>query len=153
MQRYEYELKASRNTTNVYVGEGGIGVENYNQNITNSQIGGSVINKIDAERIDNSFNTFNGTNPKEDLKNAVAVLHEEVKSLVAKLPQDSPQKEEVLTNLETFTEQTSKKKPLGDVLKVTGKGLVEAAKTVAEMVGPISTAVMGVLKIFGLALV
>jgi hypothetical protein len=150
VQLYEYERKASRNITNVHVEAGGIGVEYNSQTITNSHVG-IAINKQEAERIEGSFNNFNGANPNDELKKAVAVLHEEVKNLVAKLPPNSPQREEVISNLETLTEQASKPKPLGNVLKVTGKGLIEAAQTVAEMVGPISTAVIGVLKIFGLA--
>jgi hypothetical protein len=34
-------------------------------------------------------------------------------------------------------------KPDLEVMKVTGKGLIEAAQTVAEMVGPVSAAVKG----------
>jgi hypothetical protein len=38
------------------------------------------------------------------------------------------------------------------MLKVTGEGLIEAAKTVAGMAGPIATAVGAVLGIFGLVI-
>jgi hypothetical protein len=151
VQRYEEQLRAVRTITTVVVQEGGNYVEN-KQTIHGGTFYGAVVNKVDAERIENSFNTFNKENPGDDLKKAIAFLHEEVKALVAKLPEDFAQKEEVLANLETFTEQVSRKKPLGDVLKVTGKGLIDAAKTVAEMVGPITTAVTGVLKLFGLVL-
>ena len=90
---------------------------------------------------------------RRQVRKKIEEYERDVTALIAKLPEDSPQKEEVLTRLETFTEQAAKKKPLGDVLKVTGKGLVEAAKTVAEMIGPITVAVTGVLKLFGLSLV
>jgi hypothetical protein len=86
----------------------------------------------------------------DDLKKAMAVLCQQVDSLVARMPEGSAAREQVLGNLESLADQATKKKPLPDVVKVTGKGLVEAAKTVAEMAEPIAKAVMAVVTLFGI---
>ena len=51
--------------------------------------------------------------------------------------------------MKSFVEEASASKPNRSLLKVTGKGLIEAANAVAEMVQPISKAVKVVLSLFG----
>jgi hypothetical protein len=49
----------------------------------------------------------------------------------------------------TLVTEAAKANPKKEQLSVSGKGLIEAAKTAAEMAGPIVTAVKAVLGLFG----
>lgn len=139
----------------VIVQKGGkVVLKDESQNISGGTFSGPVINRLVAERVENSFQTFGAAAVSDDLKKAVSCLHEEVKKLASQMDKKGVgSHEDVAAHLEAFLEQAAKPKPIGGVLQVTGKGLVEAAKMVAEMAGPITTAVNGVLKIFGLSVV
>jgi hypothetical protein len=54
-------------------------------------------------------------------------------------------------DLETLVSEATVDKPRPSILRVTGEGLIEAAKTVAEMAGPISVAVQAIFGLFGIS--
>ena len=87
----------------------------------------------------------------DKLKSALDELRKQVEALAKQTP-DPQVQETAARKLKQITEEAASSKPDSDLLKVTGKGLIEAAKTVATMVGPVTTAVKGVLAILGLAL-
>lgn len=119
------------------------------QVITGGTFHGPVINVVDAQRIENSFNSFAKSNPEEDLKSAVEKLHQDVAQLIEATASDEA-KDKVVSDLESFAQETAKSKPNETVLAATARGLIAAAKTVGEMVEPVTNAVKGVLGILGL---
>jgi hypothetical protein len=80
----------------------------------------------------------------EQLARRVQELERAVQELAARLPTDEAQAE-VRAQLDLLVMQTKKENPNRQMAEVTGKGLIEAAKTVAEMSGPITTAVAALL--------
>jgi hypothetical protein len=74
----------------------------------------------------------------------------EVVGLVSKLTEaiDSIDgKNDVSVQLKSFVEEAKKEKPSKWMLDISSKGLIEAAKTVAEMAAPVTTAVRAVLEL------
>jgi transcriptional regulator with GAF, ATPase, and Fis domain len=55
------------------------------------------------------------------------------------------QKSEVSQKLKTFVQQANEASPSKDLLQFTGNGLVKAAETVSNMIGPVTAAVKAVL--------
>jgi hypothetical protein len=75
---------------------------------------------------------------------------EEVVGLVSKLTEaiDSvDKKNDVSVQLKSFVEEAKKDKPSKWMLDISSNGLLEAAKTVAEMAAPVTTAVKAVLEL------
>lgn len=75
---------------------------------------------------------------------------EEVVGLVSKLTEtiDSvDKKNDVSVQLKSFVEEAKKDKPSKWMLDISSKGLLEAAKTVAEMAAPVTMAVKAVLEL------
>lgn len=73
---------------------------------------------------------------------------EQLVLLVGKLVEtidSSSEKVEISEKLSTFVQQANKETPSKSLLQFTGEGLIEAAKAVASMAGPITTAVIAVL--------
>jgi hypothetical protein len=129
-------------------------VEHNEQIITGSTIIGNITNKVAAEKIENSFNTVANSGASAELKEALTLLNDEVKTLIRQMEDEGGQPEQVadVANLvETFTKQATEKRPLKEVLLAAGKGLVDAAKAVSERVTPIAGAVSAVLKLVGVA--
>lgn len=85
------------------------------------------------------------------LREALDELRKQVDSLAKQAP-DTETQEVVTRKLKQLSEEAAAKKPDSGFLTVTAKGLIDAAKTVAEMVPSVTTAVKGVLAILGLAL-
>lgn len=104
---------------------------------------------IAAGHIERSFNAAKEIK-KDDLQKTVEDLVKQVAAMASKLPND--EQKVVARKLEHFTQEAKAEKPDRDLLKITGKGLVEAAKAVAEMAEPVGKAVMAVLGILGVAL-
>ena len=75
----------------------------------------------------------------EQLVLQVGKLIEEISS--------SSEKIEISEQLSTFVQQANKETPSKRLLQITGEGLIEAAKTVASMSGPITTAVRAILNL------
>lgn len=75
---------------------------------------------------------------------------EAVVGLVSKLAEVMDtvgKKNDVSVQLKSFVEEAKKEKPSKWMLDISSKGLLEAAKTVAEMAAPITTAVKAVLQL------
>jgi len=87
----------------------------------------------------------------EKLKSATESMNNLAQQLSAKL-RDPADKEVVANKAQTIVREAAAKKPDPEILKVTGKGLIEAAKAVAEMAKPIASAVGTVLGILGVVL-
>ncbi len=85
------------------------------------------------------------------LKTALTELKSVTERMVGQIP-DPAKQQSVANKLETLTKEATSKEPDHDMLQVTGKGLIEAAKTVGEMAAPIAKAVGVVLGIFGVLL-
>lgn len=128
-------------------------VENNQQIIHGGYFAGNVVNKIAAERMENSLNTVVNSDASPTLKEALTALKGEVDSLVRQLERDPAtrdQLEHVANLFETFSEQSIQKRPLKDVLIATGRGLVDVAKQFSEKITPIAQAVSAVLGILGI---
>lgn len=100
-------------------------------------------NQVTAQNIENSFNKAAGSEVKQDLKEALKTLTAQVAELAKQLPPQ--QAEEVSKDLSTLTSEAVSKTPRKRWYEMSADGLLEAAKTVAEMSGPVTTAVKAVL--------
>lgn len=129
-------------------------------NIIGSTLINSDVTNAIAKQITDSFKKTVGTlDDKDEKKQALTALHDAVQQLNDTLSKAPPagtdvkaEQEKVAANFDTLAQQAAAPKPLPSVLQVTGQGLIDAAKTVAEMVGPITIAVKGVLALFGVVL-
>lgn len=120
--------------------------------IFSGQFYGPVAGTVYAETMQNSFNSFASQQPNEELRNRVAELHEQVADLVGRLKETSPDEaSEVVDTLASFTAEAGKDKPSKITLRALGNGLADVAKKVAELAVPVATAVIAVLKLFGIA--
>ncbi|OOG25395.1 hypothetical protein B1C78_06675 [Thioalkalivibrio denitrificans] len=104
---------------------------------------------IAAGYIKDSFNIASGAGDNK-LQDALTELTKTVAEMAQKL--DADQQRQATRKLKALTEEATDPNPDKSALKFNGKGLIEAAKTVAEMVGPVTTAVKGVLALLGIAL-
>jgi hypothetical protein len=85
-----------------------------------------------------------------ELKSSLEALLAATNGLAARLPPDS--REQVAKQTADIVGQASAKDPDRSQLTVSAKGLVEAAKAVAEFAGPVTIAVKAVLGLFGIPL-
>jgi hypothetical protein len=146
-ERFLAEREARRPTFNVSGKVVHVGDQNFSGNFY-----GPVAGTVYAEKMEGSFNSFAARQPDDDLRDRVAELHELVAHLVGRLQATSPEEaEEVADTLASFTDEAGKEKPNKVTLRSLGNGIVEVAKTVAEVATPIATAVTAVLKVFGIA--
>jgi hypothetical protein len=154
VEEYDQRRSVKRTVyTNAYYErvEGDI-VEGGKVEVSGGTVYGSVIGKVSAGKIEDSFNTFAGSNPSPELAAAMAELRAEVDGLVQAMDkQKVGQPEEVADRFGIIAEQVSKNEPLKDVLKAAGEGLVEAAKAVADRAEPVAKALSKVLKFAGVA--
>lgn len=105
---------------------------------------------IAAGHIENSFNTASNS-VDDNVKEALEELTVEVSKLCERIP-DTETQQQTARKLKTLVEEAASTAPDNSMLKVTGEGLIKAAKTVAGMAEPITKAVKVVLTLFGLAL-
>jgi hypothetical protein len=141
-----YASADGRTTIVVTESEGAIQVTNNTVNVSGSNYG--QIN-VAGTFVNNGTIIAGAADAK--LKSAMEDLNKLAEQLAAKLP-DVGDKEVVANKTQALVREAAAKKPDTDILKITGKGLVEAAKAVAEMAAPIATAVGAVLGIFGVVL-
>ena len=117
--------------------------------VTNATFNGPVstnggdINIITAETINNSLNKVQGSQASPDLKDAVKQVIEQVKKLAEQLPE--AQAKTLIKDLEALTTEAVSPTPRQEWYELSAKGILEAAKTVAAMAGPVTTAVTAVL--------
>ena len=99
--------------------------------------------QVVADTITDSFNSVAAFDAKADLKEALKLLSQEVANLTKQLP---PEKAEQAANdLNSLSKEAISKAPRKAWYELSANGLLDAAKTVAEMVPSISKAVTGVL--------
>jgi hypothetical protein len=146
-ERFLAEREARRPTFNVSGEVVNLGDQNYSGNFY-APVAGTVY----AETMKDSFNSFASGQPDDDLLDRVAELHKQVADLVGRLKATSPEEaEQVADTLASFTDEAGKEKPNKVTLRSLGNGIVEVAKSFAEVATPIATAVTAVLKVFGIA--
>jgi hypothetical protein len=100
-------------------------------------------NLVTAQNIQNSFNKAAGSEVAEPLKAALKELTLQVASLAKQLPAEEAEK--VSKDLGVLTTEAVSKTPRKPWYELSASGLLEAAKTVAEMAAPVTTAVKAVL--------
>jgi hypothetical protein len=114
---------------------------------TNIQLGNVSVtgdfNLVTATNIQNSFNKAANAGVDAELKEKLKAVAVEVANLAKKLPPEDAEK--VSKDLETLTSEAVSKKPRKEWYELSAKGIVEAAKTVAELAAPVTTAVKAVL--------
>ncbi len=103
-----------------------------------------TINQVTAEKIENSFNRANAaTNKPEEIRSLLKQLAEETAKFAEKFPAEKA--EEVATDLETITEQSTSDKPVRKYWELSKKGMIEAAETV----GAIGATAIGLVQKLG----
>jgi hypothetical protein len=107
----------------------------------NAHIG--TLNQVMAESIANSFNTIDKSQVNNDLKQKLKDLTAQVEELAKKLPADKA--EEVTRDLEVFTKEATASTPRRKWYELSANGLVEAAKAVGEIAGPVIKTVGAIL--------
>jgi hypothetical protein len=120
-----------------------INVNTDNSNNYGTRVEGSVLVRGNMSASLNTINSLDGSAENNDLKERLEVLHKLMTELTGKLP--SEKADRVSRDLRSFVDEASSSEPRTQSLEVTGGGLIEAAKTVAEMAGPIAAAVKAVL--------
>ncbi len=98
------------------------------QNIEGSTIHGSV---VAAESIQDSFNTIEKSNAKEDLKEQLKQLAKAVDALAKELPKEKA--EEVAEDMKVLAEQATKEKPNPKWYNVSIEGLITAAQNLGKV--------------------
>ena len=122
--------------------------------ISGGTVYGSVVGQVTAEKIQDSFNAFVGAGPREDLKAAMETLRKEVTELVEVMSrQGVGDPEEVAARFRVIADQAAKERPLREVIVAAAKGVVDAAREIADRAEPVVKAVTGVLKVLGIAAV
>jgi hypothetical protein len=118
-----------------------------NQMNTHIQMGNVTVagdfNFVTAQNIQNSFNKAAGADVQAPMKDALKELTAKVAELAKQLPPDKA--EPVSKDLLALTSEAVSKEPRKAWYELSANGLLEAAKTVAEMTGPVTTAVKAVL--------
>lgn len=120
--------------------------------MNSSYIGGNVIGSQVA--VGSSFQNASvviGKAADAQVKQPLEDLLKLTQSLVAQL-QDDAAKQAVANKMEALAKEATSLKPDHSMLKVTGQGLIDAAKFVADLGGPIVKAVGVVLGLFGIVL-
>lgn len=125
-------------------------IVNIGEQMNNSiQIGNVSItgdfNVVTAQNIRDSFNKASTPGISNALKEKLQALTVEVSKLAAQLPPEEAEKASL--DLQTLTNEATSKSPRKAWYELSGQGLIEAAKTVAAMSGPITTAVKAVLSL------
>jgi hypothetical protein len=100
-------------------------------------------NFVTAQNIQNSFNKAANADVQAPLKDALKDLTAKVAELAKQLPPDKA--EAVSKDLAALTTEAVSKEPRKPWYQLSADGLLDAAKTVAAMTGPVTTAVKAVL--------
>jgi hypothetical protein len=143
--RVEGYMQRARNTSTIITNIGGTHmntrIEMGNVNVTGD------FNVVTARNIQNSFNKAANADVNPDLKLQLKQLATQVAELAKHLPQENA--EQVSRDLETLTSEAVSKKPRRAQYELSGEGLIDAAKTVAEMAAPITAAVKSIMMLLG----
>jgi hypothetical protein len=153
VRKIERITQSLKHNTKIYVALGGDILEgdkivnNVNTSITfgdNNEFHGDV---IAAGNITDSFNKAESVE-NDELQKALKDLTGTIAKLCEQLHNNEHQ-QQVSRKLKTLVEEASAKKPDKSWLELSGKGLIEAANTVAAMASPVTTAVKAVLNLLG----
>lgn len=104
---------------------------------------GGDVNVVTANVINNSFNKVQASQISTELKSALNEVTDLVSKLAKQLPQ--AQAKRVAKDLDTLTTEATSDTPRKEWYELSAKGILDAAKTVAAMAGPVTTAVTAVL--------
>jgi hypothetical protein len=114
---------------------------------TNISLGSVTVtgdfNIVTAKNIKNSFNKAAAPDVDAEMKEKLQRLAVEVANLAKALPPEEA--EHASKDLECLTSEATSTKPRKEWYELSAKGLLDAAKTVAAMVSPVTTAVKAVL--------
>ena len=108
----------------------------------NVQVGGDFT-VVTAKNIENSFNKAAASDVSNELKENLKLLAIEVAKLAKELP--AKEAERVTNDLSALTSEAVSGEPRKEWYQLSAKGILDAAKFVAEMVPPVTKAVTGVL--------
>jgi hypothetical protein len=114
-----------------------------NVNISGTVHGDVQVGQLVAQTIANAMNWIQGSDAPDELKARLMEVQQLTAELVKKAPPDVQEK--AAKSLDVLTKEATSDKPDRAWYEVSAKGLIEAAQTVAELTGPISTAVKAVL--------
>jgi hypothetical protein len=117
-------------------------VVNKNIQMGNVTVNGDF-NVVTADNIQNSFNKAANAEVDAELKEKLKAVAVEVANLAKELSLEDA--ETLSKDLDRFTDEAVSKKPRKEWYELSAKGILEAAKTVAEMAAPVTTAVKAVL--------
>ena len=92
-----------------------------------------------ANTIQNSFNRATASDASEEIKRELSDLARHVAEMTKALPPDKARA--AARDLETFTNEAIAKSPRREWYQLSGKGLIEAANTIAEIGAPVVKAV------------
>jgi len=144
--KVEGYIRRAQNTATVINNIQG-NVMNTNIQLGNVNVTGDF-NLVTATNIQNSFNKAANAEVTVELKEKLKAAAVEVANLAKKLPPEDAEK--VSKDLETLTSEAVSKNPRKEWYELSAKGIVEAAKTVAEMAAPVTAAVKAVLALLAL---
>jgi hypothetical protein len=113
-----------------------------NVTISGSTIHGDV-NTVAAKVVHDSFQRIEAAARDDDLKVALKSLTEAVTEMLKALPQGK--QEEAARDLEALVQEAVSPTPRRKWYELSAEGLLEAARTVGDMAGPVITGVKGVL--------
>lgn len=108
---------------------------------------GSAIGRIVGSRMTGSLNHVMQSPASPELKDALKTLHVAVEELLVDLP-SGVNAEDVANQLETLSRQAVERQPIRDIIKVTGQGLMDAARAVGAA-GALAEAVRKVAELLG----
>lgn len=120
---------------------GGVSMTSYQINFgDNAKISGDF---VVANTIQNSFNKISSSEVSEDLKAKFKELSEVVAEMSNHLPQDKART--AARDIEILTNEALSEHPRREWYELSAKGLIEAAKTVAQFTTTVTNAVKAVL--------
>jgi hypothetical protein len=112
-------------------------------NISGTVTGNVQVDQVVGQTISNALNRIQTSEATDDLKARLTTVQDLIAQLVKQAPPEVQQK--AAKNLDILTKEATAKTPDRAWYEVSANGLIEAGKTVAELAGPISTAVKAVL--------
>lgn len=122
------------------------GDTNVTNNLTVNNAGGTIKGNITIN--DNVRDSFNAAKKaKAKLRKSLDTVNKQVKKLIDHRDLTENQKKAVSEKLKNLAEAAVEDPPKISKITACSEGLIEAAKTCAEMSGPITTAVMAVVKL------
>jgi hypothetical protein len=105
------------------------------------------VNVVAAKTIQDSFNRVANSNVKDELREALNILHIAVTGMCKQLPEEK--QSEVTKDLQALSSEAVSLVPRKKWYELSAEGLEEAAKMVGEIANPVVTAVKAVLALLG----